>query len=92
MIVRILNEGQYQIADSDMVELNKFDDALEVAVSEGNEVQLRATLRALLDQVRTLGTEVGEDDLEDSDLILPAADSSLGDLREAMGSEGLLPG
>ena len=92
MIIRILNEGQYEVADSDLVELNKFDDALEVALEEGNEVQLGATLRALLDQVRTLGTEVPDADLEDSDLILPAADSSMAELREALGADGLLPG
>ncbi len=92
MIVRILNEGQYEVADSDLVELNKFDDALEAAVSDGNEVQLKATLRAMLDQVRALGTELPENNLEDSDLILPAADSSIDELREALGSEGLLPG
>jgi hypothetical protein len=92
MIVRILNEGQYEVADSDLVELNKFDDALEAAVEAGNEVQLKATLRALLDQVRSLGTELPDADLEDSDLILPAADSSIEELREALGSEGLFPG
>lgn len=92
MIIRILNEGQYEVADSDLVELNKFDDALEAALEAGNEAQLSATLRALLDQVRTLGTELPDADLEDSDLILPAADSSVAELREALGADGLLPG
>lgn len=92
MIIRILNEGQYEVADSDLVELNKFDDALEAALEEGNEVQLTATLRALLDQVRSLGTELPDADLEHSDLILPAADSSVSELREALGADGLLPG
>lgn len=92
MIVRVLNEGQYRIDDADLVELNTFDDALEKAVAGGDEAQIRATLRALHDALRRMGTPVPDGDLEDSDLILPGPDASLDDLREALGSEGLLPG
>ncbi len=92
MIIRILNEGQYRVDDAHLDELNKFDDALESAVAAGDEQQLRATLNALLDQVRQLGEEIGVLELVDSDLILPAADSGLDELRDALGADGLLPG
>ncbi|MGI8769003.1 MAG: PspA-associated protein PspAA [Propionibacteriaceae bacterium] len=92
MIIRILGGGQYRVADSDLVELNKFDDALEAAVADGNAAQVHATLGALHQQVRTMGEELPDDELAESDLVLPAADASIDELREALGSDGLLPG
>ena len=92
MIIRILNEGQYRLDDGHLDELNRFDDALEAAVADGDEERLRATLTALLTRIRELGEEVPVLELVDSDLILPAADSGLDELRDALGADGLLPG
>jgi len=92
MIIRILGEGQYEVADADLVELNKYDDALEAAIDAGDEAKLTATLNALLDAVRQCGTAVEASDLDISDLILPAAGSGLDELRAALGADGLLPG
>ena len=37
MIVRILGEGQWDVTDDHLVELNKLDDELEKAVETGDE-------------------------------------------------------
>lgn len=94
MIVRILNEGQWRVDDGALSDLNKLDDAVEDAVSSGNEAELTGALHALLEEVRTSGTPVPDDELSDSDLILPAADSSLEEIRALLSSsgEGLIPG
>jgi hypothetical protein len=92
MIVRILGEGQLQVADSATDELNRLDAVLEKAVSAGDEEAFRPALTALLDRVRQLGTPVPADSFTPSDLILPYADAGLADVRQMLSEDGLLPG
>ena len=94
MIVRILGEGQWEVADDAVADLNTLDDQVEKAVGSGDEVAMRAALAKLLGEVRSVGTPVPDDALADSDLILPDADSSLADVQALLAdsSEGLIPG
>ncbi|MCW2803741.1 MAG: hypothetical protein QOF52_111 [Propionibacteriaceae bacterium] len=94
MIVRILGEGQWELADDHVNDLNGLDDAIEKAVAGGDEVALTEALHAMLSQVRTVGTPVPDEEIKDSDLILPAADSSLAEVQALLSgsSEGLIPG
>jgi hypothetical protein len=93
MIVRILNEGQWELREDAVRALNQADDQLEKAVTANDQEQLTAALASLLDQVRGAGQPVPVDDLRDSDLILPAADSTVDDVRALLSesSEGLIP-
>jgi hypothetical protein len=94
MIVRILNEGQWSLSDEAVRGLNSLDDAVEQAVASGNQDQLTRALHTLLDRIRTAGTRVPDEELEDSDLILPAADSTLEEVQQLLSEseEGLIPG
>jgi len=94
MIVRILGEGQWRIEQDVVADLNRLDDQVEDAVQTGDEAELATALHALLEEVRTQGQPVPDDELSDSDLILPAADSTLVDVRELLSSsdQGLIPG
>jgi PspAA-like protein len=92
MIVRILGEGQLEVADSATGELNDFDAALEKAVNAGDEAAFRPALTALLDRVRALGAPLATDVLEPSDLILPPADADLEEVRGMLTEEGIIPG
>jgi PspA-Associated protein len=94
MIVRILNEGQWRLTEEAVRGLNSFDDTVEQAVAAGDQDQLTKALYALLDRIRTTGTQVPDEELEDSNLILPAADSTLEDVRQLLSEseEGLIPG
>jgi hypothetical protein len=93
MIVRILNEGQWELSDDAVRSLNSVDDELEKAVAANDQERLAATLGTLLNQVRDSGRVLSDDDLRDSDLILPAADSTVEDVRALLSesSEGLIP-
>lgn len=93
MIIRILNEGQWNLPDETVADLNTLDDAVEQAVTRGDQDQLADALRALLEHVRSAGDPVPDDELKDSDLILPAADSTLEEVRELLtgSDEGLVP-
>ncbi|MFE2377220.1 hypothetical protein [Streptomyces sp. NPDC059398] len=92
MIVRIMGEGQMELADSHLTELNKLDDELLVEVQGGDEAGFRRTLHALLDKVRELGTPLPDDSLAPSELILPPADATLADVRDMLNDDGLIPG
>ena len=94
MIVRILNEGQWQVGDHLVQELNALDDAVEKAVQAGDQEGLEVALATLLDKVRTEGDAVPDDNLQDSDLILPDAGSTLDEVRAMLNEseEGLIPG
>ena len=94
MIVRILNEGQWRLSGEAMRGLNSFDDAVEQAVASRDQDELTKALHALLDRIRTTGTRVPDEELEDSDLILPDADSTLEEVQQLLSEseEGLIPG
>ncbi|MFB0632167.1 hypothetical protein [Streptomyces sp. AB3(2024)] len=92
MIVRIMGEGQAKLADSHFAELDALDDALLAEMEAGDEEGFRRTLGSLLDAVRRLGTPLPDDALEPSELILPAPDASLEEVRQMLGDGGLIPG
>jgi hypothetical protein len=93
MIVRILNEGQWELSDEAVRDLNSLDDAVDKAVAAADQDQLAKALQALLDRVRTSGIPVPDDELRDSDLILPDSDSTIEDVRALLSDtdEGLIP-
>jgi len=93
MIVRVLGEGQWRIERAGVAELNALDDAVEAAVRVGDQDQLATALRQLHDKVRAIGTEVADDELADSDLILPETDATLDEVRALLSEsdEGLIP-
>jgi hypothetical protein len=93
MIVRILSEGQWELSDDAVRTLNPLDDEVEKAVRTGDQAELAAALHALLEQVRSSGTPVPDDELLDSDLILPDVDATLEDVQELLSGseEGLVP-
>jgi len=92
MIIRILGEGQYDVAEESMDELNELDSVVEAAVRAGNEPAFADALVALLAGVRRLGTVHDVDSLDSSDLILPMQDASLAEVQEMLADDGLIPG
>ncbi|MGW3938530.1 PspA-associated protein PspAA [Streptomyces sp. NBC_00024] len=92
MIMRILGEGQYEIADAHLDKLNEFDAVLQSAAASGDEQTFAAGLRALLDAVRALGAPLPPETLAPSDLILPGEDTSLHEVQALLAGEGLIPG
>ncbi|MET9621395.1 hypothetical protein ABZZ37_11585 [Streptomyces sp. NPDC006464] len=92
MIVRIMGEGQWKLADDRFTELNTLDAELLAEMESGDEDGFRRTLGALLDAVRRLGDPLPDASLEPSELILPSADATLEEVREMLSDDGLIPG
>jgi hypothetical protein len=92
MIVRIMGEGQFDVPDEQLDELNRLDDALAEAVESGDTASFRTALESLLTSVRTQGSELPDDYLGPSDLVLPGPDATIAEVRAVLGEEGLIPG
>ena len=92
MIVRILGEGQWDVGDDTLAELNKLDDEVEAAIDANDETKFSLVLDALLNAVRKAGTPLPDDSLQDSELILPPADATIEEVRDLLSDEGLIPG
>ncbi|QNE22017.1 hypothetical protein F1D05_33985 [Kribbella qitaiheensis] len=91
MIVRIMGEGQYKLADDKLDQLNLVDTDLEKAVSANDEAGFKTAFGALLDFVRA-GERVPDTELHDSDAILPPSDSTFAEMRELISGDGLIAG
>lgn len=92
MIIRILGEGQFEVAEHTVESLNAIDTKLQAAVDDADDAEFRSALNALLALVREVGERVPDDYLGPSGLVLPAADSTLEEVRALLGDEGLIPG
>jgi hypothetical protein len=91
MIVRVFNEGQYEIEDGAIDRLRQLDAETEAALEAGDEAEFRASYDALLKVLRDEGTPLADDDLRGSDLMLPPADISLAEAQEEFSDHGLIP-
>ncbi len=60
-------------------------------MDSGDGPGFRTTLNALLDKVRELGAPLPDDSLEPSELILPAPDATLEEVRAMLSDDGLIP-
>lgn len=81
MIVRILGEGQYQLADDARDKLESLDSEVANAVEAGDEAQFKSALAALTAEVRRLGAPVADDTFTASELVVPFPDASLAETK-----------
>jgi PspAA-like protein len=92
MIVRILEEGQYDVPDDRLDELNVLDERLANAVDRDDAASFADALAELLAGVRQFGAPVPDDFLGPSDLVLPGDGSSVDEVKAMLTEEGLIPG
>jgi hypothetical protein len=91
VIVRISQEGQYELADGSVAALNELDNQAVKACEAGDEDSFQSAYGRMLDFVRTSGQPVDADHLGGSDVILPPPDVSLEEARTEFTGEGLIP-
>jgi hypothetical protein len=91
VIVRIATESQYRLPEDDAETLNDLDNDAVAAVEAGDEDRFHEVFEQMLDLVRTGGTPLDEDELEESDVILPPPDISFVEATAEFTGEGLIP-
>lgn len=91
MIVRILGEGQFQVAEDVAAKLTALDGELDAAVGKNDDTAFRAALGAAVRLVRDSGTAVPVDSFTTADFILPFSDASIDEVRKLL-ADGTITG
>jgi hypothetical protein len=91
VIVRISGEGQFRLPDGDADRLNELDNRAVSAVEQGDEVGFRELWSQMLELVASDGNALGEDELVESDVILPPRDVTFQEAQGEFTGEGLIP-
>jgi hypothetical protein len=91
VIVRIATESQYRLPDDAAERLNELDNEAVAAVEAGDEDRFHEVFEQMLELVRHDGSPLSEDELEESDVILPPPDLSFVEAGAEFSGEGLIP-
>ena len=91
MIVRISTESQYRLPEEAAEQLNELDNQVVEAVEAGDEDRFHELFEQMLDLVRSAGQPLDEDELTESDVILPPPDTSFVEAAAEFTGEGLIP-
>ena len=91
MIVRISTEDQYRLPDEDGERLNQLDNDAVAAVEAGDEDRFHELFESMLELVRRDGHRLGDDEIEESDVILPPPDLSFLEAQGQFTGDGLIP-
>jgi hypothetical protein len=91
VIVRIATESQYRLPEEAADELNDLDNQVVAAVDAGDEERFHELFEQMLDLVRRAGDPLDDDELEESDVILPPPDTSFVEAAADFTGEGLIP-
>ena len=91
MIVRIAGEGQFKLPDEDADRLNELDNRAVAAVEQGDETGFRELWSEMLNMVASDGNELDDDELVESDVILPPRDVTFEEARGEFTGDGLIP-
>ncbi|MBA1342936.1 MAG: hypothetical protein C5S52_04995 [ANME-2 cluster archaeon] len=90
MIIRVVTEGQYEVSDSLLDELNELDNEI-VELLKSDETKFRDVLREFISMIRENGKPLDPDVIVESDLIVPPEDLTLSEAAKIFSGEGLIP-
>ena len=91
MIVRLMGEGQFEVGEALVMQLERLDGAAQAALEADDEAALDARLDEMWQVVLAEGTRLPDNDLRSSDTIIPTSDLSLEETRALFSEDGLIP-
>ena len=91
MIVRISGDRQFELPDADVERLNALDNQAVEAVEAGDEARFAELWQEMLDLVAADGRAIDDDELVESDVIMPPRDVTFEEARGEFTGEGLIP-
>jgi hypothetical protein len=91
VIVRISGEGQFKLPDGDADRLNELDNDAVAAVEAGDEDKFHELFEQMVALVENDGEAVNDDELVQSDVILPPRDVSFDEAAGEFTGDGLIP-
>jgi len=90
MIIRIMGEGQYDVDERVVEELNVIDNRIVDHVSKNEEVGFKADLGRLISTVKINGKQVDAKEITKSDIIIPPKDLTLEEAKGIFKGDGLI--
>ena len=91
MIIRVVTEGQYEVSDSRLDELNELDNEIVELIESGDETKFRDVLKEFISMIHENGKPLDPDVIVESDLIVPPDDLTLSEAAKIFSGEGLIP-
>jgi PspA-Associated protein len=91
MIVRISGEGQYDVSDDQRGRLNELDNQAVAAVEAGDEAKFKELWSQMLELVSNECQPLPDEELVESDVILPPRDVTFAEARGDFTGDGLIP-
>jgi hypothetical protein len=91
MIVRVSGEGQFRLPDEDADRLNELDNRAVAAVEQGDETGFRELWSQMLELVASDGNALDDEELTESDVILPPRDITFAEAKGEFSGDGLIP-
>jgi hypothetical protein len=91
VIVRISGEGQFKLPDDNAERLNELDNRVVSAVEQGDETGFRELWSQMLELVAHEGNKLADDELVESDVIMPPRDVTFDEARRDFSGDGLIP-
>ncbi|MBA2630681.1 MAG: hypothetical protein H0U84_06635 [Thermoleophilaceae bacterium] len=91
MIVRISGEGQFRLPDEDADRLNELDNRAVSAVEQGDETGFHELWSQMLELVASDGNRLGDEELLESDVIMPPRDVTFHEAKGEFTGDGLIP-
>jgi PspAA-like protein len=91
VIVRISGEGQFRLPDEDADRLNELDNRAVAAVEQGDETGFGELWSQMLELVASDGNALDEEELTESDVILPPRDITFAEAKGEFSGDGLIP-
>jgi hypothetical protein len=92
MIVRILGEGQFRVSDSVMDRINEVDNRLVDLVAKNDRDGFARVYHELFQAIRRHCEPVPDEELVESDVVLPPEDTTFEEAKDLFLGEGIVPG
>ncbi len=92
MIIRIISEGQYRFPGAKLDDLNEIDNSLVDVVASDDRETFHRLFKTMVEMVRTQGTLLADDELEESDAVIPEPDITLEEAKSLFIGAGVVPG
>ena len=91
MIVRLMGEGQFELEQKNLDEVNKIDNEIVKIVGKGDEKAFEIQYKKLVDIVRKKGKPISNEVLKPSEVIIPPGDLTFEEAKQIFRGEGLIP-
>ena len=91
MIVRVAGEGQFRLPDEEADRLNELDNRAVAAVEQGDETGFKELWSQMLELVSGDGNALDDEELTESDVILPPRDITFAEAQGEFTGDGLIP-